>query len=68
MIAWLKVVGPLVYGQLYIQGSAVGVPAAPFFLNVLLTIAALALGPMALKGATTDSQDQGEGNKKVATA
>ena len=44
MIAWLKVIGPLIYGQLYLQGSAVGLPAAPFFLNVLLTVAALCIG------------------------
>jgi len=48
LIAWLKVVGPLIYGQLYVRGLKVGVPQAPFYLNCALTLAALLLAPVAL--------------------
>jgi DHA1 family tetracycline resistance protein-like MFS transporter len=48
LIAWLKVLGPLIYGWLYVRGVSVGFPQAPFVLNVLLTAAALFLGPVAL--------------------
>ena len=43
-------------------------PAAPFFLNVLLTLAALVLGPKALEGAAGGSESQSESKPKVATA
>jgi len=61
LVAWLKVVGPLVYGALYVRGVSAGVPQAPFLLNVVLTAAALVLGPIALAGG---SADQGAGQQK----
>jgi hypothetical protein len=51
LIAWIKIIGPLLYGQAYIAGMAAGVPQAPFFLNVIVTLAALGLGPVALAAA-----------------
>ena len=48
LVAWLKVIGPLVYGALYVRGVSAGVPQAPFVLNLALTAAALVLGPIAL--------------------
>ena len=51
LIAILKVVGPAVYGQLYVRGQAMGVPTAPFVLNLALTASALLLAPLALRGA-----------------
>ena len=54
LIAWIKVIGPLVYGQVYLSGAKLGVPSAPFYLNVLFTAAALALGPFALAAAGTE--------------
>ena len=56
LIAWLKVVGPLVYGALYVRGVGAGVPQAPFVLNVALTAAALMLGPIALAAGSADQQ------------
>jgi len=47
MNAWLKVIGPIVYGQLYVRGVAAGVPTAPFYLNVVLAIAALVMAQIA---------------------
>lgn len=49
MVAWLKVVGPLLYGQLYVRGDALGVPQAPFGLNALLALVSLLLGAAALR-------------------
>lgn len=46
--AWLKVIGPIVYGQLYVHGAMIGVPQAPFYLNIVLMIGALALGSIVL--------------------
>ena len=43
-----QVLRPLVYGKLYLSGLQAGVPTAPFFFNVALTLAALLLGPAAL--------------------
>lgn len=51
MVAWLKVLGPLVYGGLYVQGLQAGIPTAPFFFNAVLTVAALLLAPAALSAA-----------------
>lgn len=48
LFAWLKVLGPLVYGQLYVRGAAASMPQAPFYLNAALTLAALCLGPFVL--------------------
>jgi len=48
LVAWLKVLGPLVYGQLYVMGTASGVPTLPFLLNCAFALAALLLVPMAL--------------------
>jgi len=48
LVAWLKVLGPLVYGQLYVTGTASGVPTLPFLLNCAFALAALLLVPMAL--------------------
>ena len=56
LVAWLKILGPLIYGQLYMQGVKVGLPAAPFFLNVVVAVAALALGPYALRLAEAGEQ------------
>ena len=61
LIAWLKVVGPIIYGRLYVRGVSAGVPQAPFFLNVALCVAALLLGPIALAAGSADqSDDQSE--------
>ena len=48
MIAILKVLGPFVYGSLFVRGKAAGAPALPFVLNLLLTFGALLLAPLAL--------------------
>ena len=48
MVAWLKVIGPLLYGQLYVRGSGIGLPQSPFILNAVLCAVALFLGPMVL--------------------
>ena len=55
LVAWLKVLGPLVYGQLYLHGVQVGLPSAPFFLNVVLALLALILGPYALSRAAAST-------------
>lgn len=47
--AWLKVLGPLVYGTLYTRGTAAGLPTAPFGLNVLLAASALLMSPAAFE-------------------
>jgi len=49
MIAWLKVIGPLVYGAIYVRGLSAGLAQAPFLLNVALTLVALALTPFAVR-------------------
>jgi len=41
------VVGPLVYGQLYLGGRSIGAPQLPFLLNLALAAAALAILPTA---------------------
>ena len=56
--AGLKVVGPLIYGSLYVRGCRVGVPQAPFFLNIALTTAALLLGPIALAAGSEDGSKE----------
>ena len=48
LIAILKVLGPAIYGRLYVSGVQRGVPSAPFILNMLLTAGALVLAPFAL--------------------
>jgi DHA1 family tetracycline resistance protein-like MFS transporter len=48
MIAWLKILGPLVYGQLAAHGSTIGAPTAPFCLNVLLALTSAVLGMFVL--------------------
>jgi hypothetical protein len=48
--AWLKVVGPLLYAQLYLGGLRMGSPQLPFYLNIGLAAAALAILPMAVAG------------------
>ena len=57
LIAICKVIGPAVYGQLYVRGKAAGLPTLPFFLNIALTFTALLLAPLALKGVA--SRDAG---------
>ena len=52
LVAWLKILGPLVYGKLYVAGLAAGRPALPFALNIGLTLCALALAPLALRTAS----------------
>jgi len=56
LVAWLKVIGPLIYGALYVRGVGMGVPQAPFILNVVLTAAALMLGPVALAAGSADQK------------
>ena len=51
LIAILKILGPTVYGQLYVRGIRNGTPNLPFVLNGVLTLAALALAPVALRAA-----------------
>ena len=48
MIAWLKIIGPLIYGQLAAHGRTAGVPTAPFVLNMLLAMSSAVLGTMTL--------------------
>ena len=48
MIAWLKIIGPLIYGQLAAHGRSAGVPTAPFVLNMLLAMSSAVLGTMTL--------------------
>ena len=49
LTAILKVIGPLLYGQLFVAGKAIGAPALPFAFNIALTTAALFLVPYALR-------------------
>jgi len=49
--AWIKVLGPLMYGTLYVRGVQAGLPTAPFVANVVLTFASLVLGFYALAAA-----------------
>lgn len=58
-MAILKVIGPAVYGQLYVRGKAAGLPTLPFYLNIVLTFAALLLSPAAL-GAVQAYEKGGE--------
>lgn len=51
LIAILKILGPTVYGQLYVRGIRNATPNLPFVLNGVLTLAALALAPVALRAA-----------------
>ena len=53
LVAWLKVLGPLVYGQLYVTGTATGMPTLPFVLNCGFALAALLLVPVALAPASS---------------
>ena len=68
MIAWLKVIGPIIYGGLYTRGAAAGVPAAPFYLNIALTAAALVLGPFALGASLKESAKAEAGAKQMKKA
>ena len=58
LIAWLKVIGPTLYGFLYVRGVSVGLPQAPFMLNVALTTIALLLGPVALAAGSADQKQK----------
>ena len=58
LIAWLKVIGPVLYGFLYVRGVSVGLPQAPFILNAVLTTAALLLGPLALAAGSADQKEK----------
>ena len=49
MVAILKVISPLLYGALYVRGKAVDLPYLPFVFNAGLSLAALALTPIALR-------------------
>ena len=60
LIAILKVVGPAIYGNLYVRGKALGVPILPFVLNLVLTFSALLLAPFALRAAEAAEGDKGE--------
>ena len=62
--AWLQVIGPLVYGSLYVRGVAAGVPTAPFRFNAALTLASLVLAPIALGHAEAAAAASTEGGKK----
>ena len=57
MMAWLKVLGPLGYGTLYVRGVQAGVPTAPFIANVGLTFASLVLGFYALSAAASAAKE-----------
>ena len=46
-----QVLGPLMYGTLYVRGVQAGLPTAPFVANVVLTFASLVLGFYALAAA-----------------
>ena len=48
MNAWLKIIGPLIYGQLAAHGSTIGAPTAPFVLNMLLALTSAVLGGVVL--------------------
>ncbi|KAG8465923.1 hypothetical protein KFE25_005493 [Diacronema lutheri] len=43
LFALVKVVGPIVYAQLYARGKAIGLPQLPFVLNAVLMLAAAML-------------------------
>jgi len=60
LIAWIKVIGPLVYGQIYLKGVSTNVPQAPFYLNIFFTAAALLLGPFALSAAADDGSSKAQ--------
>ena len=57
LVAILKILGPLVYGKLYVWGRRAARPAAPFHLNIALTAAALALAPVALCAAAAEGKE-----------
>ena len=57
MMAWLKVLGPLAYGTLYVRGVQAGVPTAPFIANAALTLASLVLGFYALSAAACAAKE-----------
>ena len=44
-IVCMKVIGPAVYGRLYVRGKAAGLPTLPFFLNIALTNYGAFAGP-----------------------
>ena len=48
LFAILKVVGPQVYGRLFLLGQKLGQPAAPFVLNCILMGAAMVLAQVTL--------------------
>lgn len=48
MLGVLKVLGPFLYGNLFLFGKSVGVPQMPFYLNIALCASALLLAPIAL--------------------
>ena len=56
-----QVLGPAIYGPLYVRGKAAGMPVLPFVLNLLLTSAALILAPFALRGVSGEAE---EGKRK----
>ena len=58
MIAILKVLGPAVYGSLFLRGKAAGLPGLPFVLNLALTLGALLLAPLALAGAGEEESER----------
>lgn len=64
LIAILKVIGPAVYGQAYVRGKAAGLPVLPFCLNLVLTFAALLLGPLALRAETSEPENGSAGSKR----
>ena len=48
LFAILKVVGPQLFGRLFLVGQKMGQPAAPFMLNVVLMAMAMVLAQLAL--------------------
>lgn len=50
LTAWLKIFGPILYGQLYLGGLRIGIPQLPFYLNLGLAAAALAILPTLVTG------------------
>ena len=50
-MAILKIIGPQIYGFLYLTGKRVGTPALPFVLNAALMGCAMLLIPFALGAA-----------------
>ena len=61
LVAILKVLGPLVYGQAFLFGKAISTPILPFLLNAVLTLGALALwlGPFGVAEALVEKDDKG---------